>query len=100
MLAWLVLEGVGIDRVEAEASRCGRLAQFLGILKLVPGKMQRKRGCRTRQLLYHCAIVELVEDMARLAGAGKAGETRAARSDAPGRQGDAEGSDLFRDLVD
>src|SRR5579863_4634291 len=36
------------------------------------------------------AIVELVEEAARLAGAGKAGEARAAGADAPRWDGDAE----------
>src|SRR5437868_2809513 len=39
------------------------------------------------------AILQLVEQMARLAGAGKARKTRAASADAPGRDRNAEGHD-------
>src|ERR1700688_4797583 len=96
-MARLVLERVGIDGVEAEPPSRRRLAQFLGIVELVPGKMQGNRRGRPRQLLYDRTVVEFVEDVARLAGPGKAGEARAARADAPGRQRDAEGGDLLRD---
>ncbi len=46
------------------------------------------------------AIVQLLEDVARLADAGEAGEARAAGPDAPGGDRDVEGSDLLRDAFD
>ena len=93
-LARLVLERVGVDGVEAEAQRLRALGQLAVIGDLVPGKMRRAGRRQAGQLLDGRAILELVEYAARLAGAGKAGEARAARADAPGRDGDAEGGDL------
>ena len=47
--------------------------------------MRRDRRRRTPELLDHRAVFELLEDVARLAGHGKAREPRAARADAPAR---------------
>src|SRR5262249_11403324 len=58
----------------------------------------RRRGAR--ELLDHAAIVELVEDVARLAGAGEARESRAAGAHAPGRNRDAELADARGDALD
>ncbi len=52
--------------------------------RLVPRDMQRNGRRRSGQLMNDGAVVQLVEDAARLAGAGKAGEARATRADAPG----------------
>ncbi len=62
--------------------------------------MQRDRRRRLRQLMDDGAIVELVEDAARLAGAGEAGKARAAGADAPGGNGDEEFGDLLGDRLD
>ncbi|MET4688785.1 hypothetical protein ABIA13_003230 [Sinorhizobium fredii] len=67
---------------------------------LVPGDVQRDGRRRPRQLLDDAAIFELVEDVARLAQAGKAGKARAAGADSPGGNGDAIGGDLLLDGVD
>ena len=99
-LARLVLERVGVDRVEAEAQRLGALGEFAVVADLVPGEMRRAGRRRARELVDRRAILELVENVARLAGAGKAGEARAAGADAPGRDGDGEGGDLRRDRLD
>ena len=92
-------EGVGVHRVEAEAEARGGLLQPLRI-GLVPRNVQRDGRRRARQLLDDGAILDLVEDVARLAGAGKAREARAAGADAPGRDGDMEGRDLVADRID
>ena len=76
-----------------------RLLQPLRI-GLVPRNMQRDGGRGARQLLDDGAILDLVEDVARLAAAGKAREARAAGADAPGGDGDAERRDLVADRVD
>ena len=53
--------------------------------------MRRDGRRETGQGVDHAAIGEFVEDIARLAGTGKASEARAARADAPTRHGDGEG---------
>ena len=90
-LARLVLEGVGVDGVERETVALRRLAQLGVVLDLVPREMRRDGRREAGQRVDHAAIGELVEDVARLAGTGKAGEARAARADAPARHGDGEG---------
>ena len=57
-------------------------------------------GVALRQLGDDGAILDLVEDVARLALAGEAGKARAAGADAPGGHGDGEGRDLGLDRVD
>ena len=99
-LAGRILKGVGVHRVEAEAARLGVVDQLGRIVVAVPGDVQRDARRRAGQLMDDGAIVELVEDVARLADAGEAGEARAAGADAPGRHGDREGGGLGLDLVD
>ena len=100
LLPGLVLKGVGIDRVEADAERLGEFGERAIIADLVPREMRRAGRRGARELLDRRAVLELVEHVARLAGAGKAGEARAAGADAPGRHGDAEGGDLGGDRLD
>ena len=61
---------------------------------LSQGMCSETVGVARRQLLDDGAILDLVEDVARLAGAREAGKARAAGADAPGRDGDMEGGDL------
>ena len=79
--------------------RARRLLQPVRV-GLVPRDMQRHGRRRARQLVDDRAVVELVEDVARLAGAGEAREARAAGADAPGRHGHVERRDLVADRVD
>ena len=96
----LVLKGVGIDRVEADAERLGEFGQRPIIADLVPGEMRRASRRGAGELLDRRAVLELVEHVARLARPGKAGKARAARADAPGRHGDAESDHLGGDRLD
>ena len=95
-----ILKGVGVHRVEAEASRLGIDDQLGRIVVAVPRNVQRDARGAARQLLDDCTVVELVENIARLACAGKAGEARAARSHAPARDRHLELRGLLLDLVD
>ncbi|KAE8236212.1 hypothetical protein A4X03_0g9517 [Tilletia caries] len=61
--------------------------------------MQRNRRRRPRQLLNDAAIVELVEDVARLSLPRKAGKAGTTGPDAPGRDGDGEFGNLGDDLA-
>jgi hypothetical protein len=90
LLPGLVLEGVGVHRVEEEPASLGVGHQLARVLRLVPGDVQRDPGRHPHQRLDHLAVVELLEHAPRLAGPGEAGEARAAGADAPGRHGDAE----------
>ena len=92
-------KGVGVHRVEGKAERIALCLQLLGV-GLVPGNMQRDgRGCLC-QLVDDGAVVELVEDAARLAEARKAGKARAAGAHAPGWDGDEELGNLCGDRLD
>ena len=99
-LAGRILKGVGVHRVEAEAAPFGVVDQFGRIVVAIPGDVQRDARRRAGQLMDDGAIVELVEDVARLADAGEAREARAAGADAPGRHGDRERGGLRLHLVD
>ncbi len=61
--------------------------------------MQRDGRRRPRELVNDGAILELVEDVAWLALAGEAGETRPTGAYPPGRGGDTECGDLVADGV-
>src|SRR5690606_11773969 len=88
-LAGCVGERVGVHGVEAESEARGRLLQPVRI-RLVPGDVQRHGGRGAGQLVDDAAVLNLVEDVARLARAGEAGEAGAAGPYAPGRDGDGE----------
>ena len=95
-----ILEGVGVHRVEAETALL-RIGLELGrVVVEVPGDVQRDARRRAGQLMDDGAVVELVEDIARLADAGKAGEARAARPNAPARDRDLERGGFCLNLVD
>jgi len=100
LLAGLVLEGVRVDGVEADAERLRPLGELAIVADLVPGEVGRAGRGRAGELMDGRAILELVEDSARLAGAGKTREARPARADAPGRDGDRECGRLGGDRVD
>jgi hypothetical protein len=85
--------------IETKAVRIGMGLQMFRI-RLVPRDMQRHIGRCPRQLLDHRAIVELVEDAARLAYARKAREPCSARANTPRGHGDEKFRDLVGDCVD
>ena len=92
-------ERVGVHCIETKTVRIGMGLQMFGI-GLVPWDMQRHIGCCPRQLLDHRAIVELVEDAARLAYARKACKACSARANTPRGYGDEKFRDLAGDRVD
>ena len=91
-----IAQGIALDLIAS-----GRLVQIETNLShpdeanpnpYAPPPIERRHGRREPgQRVDHAAIGELVEDIARLAGTGKAGEARAARADAPTRHGHGEG---------
>ncbi|MNE47336.1 hypothetical protein D3C80_1417390 [compost metagenome] len=94
-----VRKRVGIHGIEAETQRRGMGLQTLRVL-FVPRNVKgdvRRRPC---QLVDDSAIIQLVENTARLARAGKTGKAGAAGANAPGRHGDEKLRDLGRDCVD
>jgi hypothetical protein len=100
LLLGLVLEGVGVDRVEAQAQLVAELLHRVHVLVLVPGEMQRDGRRRAGQPLDRGAVFQLVEHVARLADAGEPGEARAAGADTPARDGDAEARHGLGDRLD
>ncbi len=93
-LARLILEGVGVHGIEAQAQGSPLRAQGGEIGHLVPGDVQGDPGRRPGQGLDDGAIGQLVEHVARLAGPGEAGEAGAAGAHTPGRDRHREGRDL------
>ena len=89
-LARLVLERVGVHRVDEQPARLCERLELRRAVRLVPGDVQRDAGGRSHELQDDLAVLELLEDVARLAGRGEAREPRAARPHAPGRHGHAE----------
>ena len=83
LLAGLVLEGVGVDRVKAEAKPGCVLAQCARVLRLIPWQMQRDAGRSAAQPVNFGNIVHFLKDVTRLARAGKPAEARAARAESP-----------------
>jgi hypothetical protein len=92
-LAGLVLKGVGVHRVEGKAEGFCLIFQCLGV-GFVPRDVERDGGGGGGEAVDDGAVVELVEDVARLTGAGEASKARAAGADAPGWDGNAERQDL------
>ena len=86
----IVLEGVGVHRVEREPERPGVLTQGEDVVRLVPGDVETDRPVRTGQGVQRRDVVQLLLDPARLPAAGKAAEAGAAGPERPGRRGDAE----------
>ena len=91
----VVLERVGVHRVEREPERLGVLAQGGNVVRLVPGDVETDRPVRTGQCVQRRDVVELFLDPARLPAAGKAAEAGAAGPERPGRGGDAEAPHLL-----
>ena len=87
-LAGLVLERVRVHRVEVKPALGARTRAAPQVVGLVPRDMERDRRRRAHELEDRRAVVELFEDVARLACPGKSRETRAAGADAPRRHGD------------
>ena len=82
LLSGLVLEGVRVDGVEAQAEFFRECLELGGVLGLVPGEVERNPGRDAGQLVHDRAVVQLLEDVAGLARLRKAREPRAARAHA------------------
>ena len=87
----LVLEGVRVHGVEEEAAPLGEGLELGRSLRLVPGDVQGDAGGHPHQAMDDLAVLELLEDVPRLAGTSKPGEARAPRAHAPGGDGHPEG---------
>ena len=98
-LSDLILEGVGIDRVEAKAERCGLFLQSAIVIDLVPGKVRRDPGGDARQLLHHGAVFQLFVNIGRLARNRELGEARAPATRAPAGGRHREAGHLLFDRV-
>ena len=88
-LVGLVLERIGVHGVEVEPTRARVLVQRPKVVGAVPRDVERHRRRGPHEAKDRRAVVELVEDVARLARTGKSREPRPARADAPRRHGDA-----------
>ncbi len=99
-LARLILERVGVHRVEVQAARARELDERVRVFGPVPGDVERDAGGRADELVDGRAVFELLEDAARLAHAGEAREARPARPHAPRRHRHAERLRLRRQLLD
>ena len=90
LLSGLVLEGVRVHRIEAEAEPSGVGADGVEVPWLVPGDVQGDAWRRAGELLYEAGVFHLLEQRARLALAGEATEARAAGGEGPRRECDLE----------
>ena len=93
-LAMLVGEGVRVHRIEAQTCRSSSLAKFPPVAALVPRDVQTDRGCSSRKLLDHAAVLQLVEHMAWLAAPWEAREPCTACADTPAWNGNTKANDL------
>src|SRR6266404_8317109 len=66
----------------------------------VPGNVQRDTRCRPNQLEDRAAILEFLQDVARLALSGKARKAGSTSPNSPGRHCDTERLGLFRNSFD
>jgi hypothetical protein len=82
-LAGLVLEGVRIDRIEAEPETGGFLAQGGVVAHLVPGEVRRDARGLAAELVDHRAVFQLFVHIGRLAGDRELGEARTPAPCAP-----------------
>src|SRR5947208_11373113 len=79
----LVLEGVRVDRVEADAKRRSLLAHCSRIARLVPRDVKRDARRGASEPVDHGGVLELLRKGARLARPREAAEARAAGAERP-----------------
>jgi hypothetical protein len=96
----LVLERIGIYRVEPEPQRRRFFPQGTVILYLIPRKMRRHARRDAAQLLHDRTIRELLADAGGLAGDRKLGETGSPAAGSPARQRNGKTRDRARDRLD
>ena len=82
-LLGLVLEGIGIDGVEAEPQGGGLLADGGGIAGDIPGNMEGDSACGVGQGMEQAYVIEFLFQVARFASDGKAAEAGSARTQCP-----------------
>ena len=85
-LAALVLESVGVHGIEAEPEARGVRLERAVVLAGIPGQVQRDGRRRAGEPVDHSAVLEFLEDVARLARPGEAREARPASANTPGGQ--------------
>src|SRR6266704_3630403 len=90
LLVRLILKRVRVHGIERESVLGGDLPQGSVVTRRVPWKMRRYRRRCPHQMVDGSAVLQLVEQMARLAGAWKPCKAGATCADAPGRDRDAE----------
>jgi hypothetical protein len=89
-----------IHRVEEEPALARVALELVTVLGLVPGDVEGDARSHSHQTVDDIAIVELLVDIAGLAGPREAGEARAPGSDSPGGDGDAEADRSFGQPLD
>src|SRR5262245_51215590 len=99
-LAWLVLECIGIHRIEMELAFAGELAKLARICRLIPGDVQRNSRRRPHKFEDGGTVLDFFEDIARFAGHRKTGEARSSCANAPGWNGDFECLRQSSEIVD
>ena len=86
---WIVLEGVGVHGVEADAQLLGVVAQGGGAgaqPRVVPGHVEADRAVRAGERVEGGDVVDLLVGVAGLTPAGEPAEAGAAGSHRPGRR--------------
>ncbi len=86
----LILERIGVHRLHRQPAGLRERAQRCGVVRTVPRNVQGDARRHTHQLEHRFAVLELLENGARLAREPEAPEPRAAGSDAPRGHVDAE----------
>src|SRR5262245_66416139 len=87
-LAWLVLECIGIHRIEMELAFAGELVKLARICRLIPRDVQRNSRRRPHMFEVGGAVLDLFEDVARFAGHLDTGETCSSCANATGWNGE------------
>ncbi len=100
LLPGLVLEGVRVHRIDEEAARRGIRLELGRAVGLVPRDVERDPRRHPHEAQDRLAVVELLEDVARLARAREAREARAAGAEAPRGHGHAERHRALGDALD
>ncbi len=95
----VVLEGVRVHRVEADAARGRVLLERGRVVRKVPRHVQRDRAVGGGERVEHGDVVDLLRGRAGLAPDGEAAEAGASGADGPGGRGHGEPSQRGHDLL-
>jgi hypothetical protein len=97
--AGVVLEGVGVHGIEADAALAGVLHQGRRVLGIVPGDVKAHRAVGAGEGVQRRDVVDLLLGADRLAAPWKAAEAGGAGPQRPGRTGDAESRERAGDRL-